>query len=152
LAAVKVQQPPTTKAGITSPGNGSSFSTSPITVSGNCTVGLLVEIYDNNVLVGAVDCKNGRFSIPVSLFTGKNVLTTIQYDDLNQASPVGNAVTVTFNNGYLSPFGTQITLTSDYGRRAANPGDALSWPLQLSGGTGPYAFSINWGDGSKAQL
>src|SRR5690606_1862551 len=38
------------------------------------------------------------------------------------------------------------------GRRSAAAGTQLSWPLQLSGGTGPYAFSIDWGDGSTAEL
>src|SRR5690606_36477041 len=28
----------------------------------------------------------------------------------------------------------------------------LTWPLQVSGGTGPYAFSINWGDGAEPDL
>jgi hypothetical protein len=61
-------------------------------------------------------------------------------------------VTVTYNNADFSTFGALITLTSNYGRRAANPGSTLTWPLLLSGGTGPYAFSIDWGDGSKPDL
>ena len=28
----------------------------------------------------------------------------------------------------------------------------MTWPLQLSGGTGPYAFSIDWGDGTAPEL
>ncbi|MBI3889428.1 PKD domain-containing protein, partial [Candidatus Saccharibacteria bacterium] len=36
--------------------------------------------------------------------------------------------------------------------RSAPAGSALSWPLQLSGGAGPYAFNIDWGDGSKPEL
>src|SRR5690606_39100220 len=69
-----------------------------------------------------------------------------------QTSPISNTVSVSFNNINLTAFGTLITLTSNYGRRAANPGQTLSWPLQLSGGTGPYAFSGNWGDGSDPDL
>ena len=52
----------------------------------------------------------------------------------------------------FTAFGALITLTSSYGRRSAPAGSELSWPLQLSGGTGPYAFSIDWGDGSTAEL
>jgi hypothetical protein len=152
LEATKKQPPPTTTATITTPGNGGSFTDSPITVSGLCTTDLLVQIYDNGVMVGSVECKNGSFSLQVSLFTGQNELTAIQYDDLEQASPVSNTVTVSYNNANFSAFGTLITLTSNYGRRAANPGDTLSWPLLLSGGNGPYAFSIDWGDGSKPDL
>jgi hypothetical protein len=32
------------------------------------------------------------------------------------------------------------------------PGDVLTWPLILGGGVGPYAISIDWGDGSAPQL
>jgi hypothetical protein len=152
LEATKKQPAPTTTATITTPGNGASFTDSPITVSGLCTTGLLVQLYDNGVLVGAIDCKTGSFSVQVSLFTGQNDLTAIQFDDLEQASPVSNTVTVTYNNANFQAFGALITLTSNYGRRAADPGSTLSWPLLLSGGTGPYAFSIDWGDGSKPDL
>lgn len=152
LEATKKQPPPTTSATITTPSNGSSFSNSPITVSGLCTTGLLVQVYNNGVLVGAIDCKSGSFSLQVSLFTGQNDLSTTQFDDLDQAGPDGNTVTVTYNNAEATAFGALITLTSNYGRRAADPGSSLTWPLLLSGGTGPYAFSTDWGDGSKADL
>src|SRR6185369_828783 len=56
FVASKTQPAPTTAATISTPANGSSFTDSPITVSGLCTTGLLVEIYDNGVLVGAIDC------------------------------------------------------------------------------------------------
>jgi hypothetical protein len=152
IEATKRQPPPTTAATIATPANGASFSESPVLVSGLCTQDLLVQIYDNNVMVGAIDCKSGSFSIQVSLFTGVNELMAIQYDDLGQASPDSNTVTVNYNNANFVAFGTLMTLTSTYGRRAANPGDTLTWPLLLSGGTGPYAFSIDWGDGSKPDL
>ena len=153
LEATKKQPPPSSAPTISTPGNGSSYSTSPITVSGVCTTGLLVQVYNNGVMAGAIDCKNGSFSIQVSLFTGQNELTAFQYDDLDQASPVSNTVTVTFNNGTTgTAFSSPITLTSNFGRRAANPGTQLTWPLILSGGLGPYAFSIDWGDGGQPEL
>jgi hypothetical protein len=152
LEATKRQPPPTTSATISTPNNGASFTDSPITVSGLCTADLIVQVYDNGVLVGAIDCKSGSFSLQVSLFTGQNDLTTYQFDDLGQSGPQGNTVTVTYNNANFSAFGALITLTSNYGRRAADPGSTLTWPLLLSGGTGPYAFSIDWGDGSKPDL
>ena len=153
LEATKKQPPPSKAPTISTPGSGASYSTSPITVSGICETGLLVQIYNNGTFVGAVMCENGSFSIQVSLYTGLNDLTAYQYDDLDQASPISNTVTVTFNNGTTgSVFSSPITLTSNYGRRAANPGATLTWPLILSGGTGPYAFSIDWGDGSQPEL
>lgn len=152
LEATKPKPPPTSVATITTPANGASFTESPITVSGLCEGGLTLQVYNNGVMVGAVPCENGSFSLQISLFAGQNDITVIQYDELAQPSPVSNTVTVTFNNANFEAFGTLITLTSNYGRRAANPGQVLTWPLQLSGGTGPYAFSINWGDGSEADL
>lgn len=151
LVASKTQAPPTTSATITTP-QGGAFSTSPITVSGLCTKGLLVQVYDNGVMVGAIDCTNGSFQLQVTLFTGINDLSATQFDDLYQAGPDSNHVSVTYNNANFTAFGELITLTSNYGRRAANPGSTLTWPLLLSGGTAPYALSVDWGDGKSAEL
>jgi hypothetical protein len=152
LEATKKKAPPTVGATITTPGNGSSYSSSPITVTGICPNGLLVQIYNNNVMVGAVMCQNGSFSVQVSLFAGINELSALVYDELDQAGPMSNIVTVNYTDTSFTAFGSLVTLTSSYGRRAAPAGSTLSWPLQLSGGNGPYAFSIDWGDGSKPVL
>lgn len=152
LEATKTQPPPTQGATITTPGNGGSYSTSPLTVNGICPTGLLVQILNNGVMVGSVMCSNGSFTLQVSLFAGTNELSALVYDDLDQAGPVSNIVTVTYNDTRFTAFGSLITLTSSYGRRSAAAGGPLSWPLQLSGGTGPYAFSIDWGDGTPTDL
>lgn len=152
LEATKTQAPPKQGAAISVPANGASFTTSPTTVSGICPNGLLVQVLDNNVMVGAVMCKNGSFSLQVSLFSGKNELSALVFDNTNQEGPVSSTVTVTYNNTHFTSFGQQVTLTSQYGRRAASVGSPLDWPLQLTGGSGPYAFSIDWGDGSASQL
>lgn len=152
LEATKTQEAPTQAATITTPGSGGSYSTSPITVSGVCQTDMLVQVYNNGVMVGAVMCTSGSFSLQVSLFAGINELTAIMYDDLEQAGPVSNTVSVTYNDTSFSAFGQLITLTSSYGRRSAPAGSELTWPLQLTGGTGPYAFSIDWGDVTAAEL
>ncbi len=152
LEATKTQPPPTQGATITTPGNGSSFATSPVTVNGICPAGLLVQIYNNSVMVGSVMCSNGSFSLEVSLFAGTNELSAIVYDDLEQAGPASNVVTVTYTDTSFTAFGTLMTLTSSYGRRSAAASSPLTWPLQLSGGAGPYAFSVDWGDGSGPEL
>ncbi len=152
LEATKRQPPPTQSATITTPGNGASFSSSPITVNGICPKGLLVEIMNNGVMVGSVLCTEGSFSIQVSLFAGTNELTANVYDDIEQSGPESNVVTVNYTDLRLTSFGALVTLTSSYGRRSAAVGSTLNWPLQLSGGAGPYAFSIDWGDGSKPEL
>lgn len=152
MEATKTQPPPTRGATITTPGNGASFANSPIMVNGICPDGLLVQVYNNGVMVGSVMCKDGSFSLQMSLFAGTNELSAIVYDDLDQSGPTSDTVTVTYNDTRFTAFGALMTLTSSYGRRSAPLNQELSWPLQLSGGAGPYAFSIDWGDGSKPEL
>lgn len=152
LEATKTQPPPTQGATITTPGNGASFSSSPIPVNGICPNDLLVQVFNNGVMVGSVMCQNGSFSLQVSLFSGTNELTAMVYDELDQVGPTSASVTVNYTDTRFTTFGQLVTLTSSYGRRSAAAGTVLAWPLQLSGGTGPYAFSIDWGDGSKPEL
>jgi len=152
LEATKKQPAPTKGATITTPGNGASYDKSPVTVSGICPDGLLVQVSNNGVMVGSVMCTNGSFSVEVSLFAGDNILQATVYDDLQQAGPKSNEVTVRYTDTSFVSFGELITLTSAYGRRSAATSSQLTWPLQLSGGTGPYAFSLDWGDGSDIEL
>lgn len=143
--------PPKQGATISIPSNGQSFTTLPITVSGICPTGLLVKLFKNNVFGGSVQCENGSYSIKTDLFTDKNELLVRVYDALDQAGPDSNIVTVTFNNSQ-SGTSNHPTLTSDYAKRGANPNETLSWPIILSGGEGPYAISVDWGDGKAPDL
>lgn len=144
--------PPSRGATIAVPGNGAVFTSVPITVSGICPSGLLVKIFDNSVFVGSIVCANGSYSLQVDLFSGHNDLVARVYDALDQAGPDSNTVTVTFNDAQFLQLGSQLTLTSAYAERGASPGTELDWPIQLSGGTGPYALSVDWGDGSPPDL
>jgi len=152
LEATKLQAPPAQGATITTPSNGSSFATSPLTVNGICPPDLLVQVYNNGVMAGSVMCVGGSFSLQVSLFAGLNELSAIVYDALEQAGPTSNITTVTYTDTHFTAFGALVTLTSSYGRRSSAAGSELSWPLQLSGGNGPYAFSIDWADGTPTEL
>jgi len=152
LEAVKPKDPPTVGATINTPANGASFSTSPVTVNGICPDGLLVEIYNNGVMVGSVMCEGGSFSLQISLFAGLNELTAIVYDDLEQAGPTSNIATINYTDTRFTAFGQLVTLTSQYGRRSAAATTELTWPIQISGGAGPYALSIDWGDGTPSEL
>ncbi|HUD05908.1 MAG TPA: PKD domain-containing protein [Candidatus Saccharimonadales bacterium] len=144
--------PPSTGATIITPSNGQSFSSEPITVAGLCPSGLLIEIFDNNIFAGSTNCTNGSYTLKIDLFSGQNSLVAIDYDALNQAGPSSATVSVSYSSGSFLQFGTLLTLTSSYAKRGANPGQQLTWPISLNGGTSPYALSINWGDGSTPQL
>jgi len=144
--------PPTTAATISVPRDGQTFTTQPITVSGICPKGLLVKIFKNNVFGGSVECTNGSFSILIDLFNGQNQIIVRVYDALDQAGPDSNTITVGFNDGNSATQASRVSLTSNYAKRGATPGQALTWPIILSGGTGPYAISVDWGDGKAADL
>lgn len=144
--------PPTQAATITTPGNGQTFNSTPITVNGLCPKGLLVKIFTNNVFVGSGQCTSGSYSIQVDLFSGQNDIVARDYDALDQSGPDSNVVTVTFNDAQFLAFGTRVSLTSNYAKRGANPGQELGWPIILSGGVAPYALSTDWGDGTAADL
>jgi len=145
------QPPPARGATISVPGNGQTFRAIPTTISGLCPGDLLVKVFKNNVFAGSAQCKNGSYSLLIDLFNGQNDLVARVYDALDQAGPDSNTVTVTFvdeGRGTTS----RPTLTSNFAKRGTNPKQELTWPIVLSGGSGPYALSVDWGDGSAADL
>ncbi|MEI6755820.1 MAG: hypothetical protein WCK80_02290 [bacterium] len=143
---------PTQAATITTPGNGAVFTTVPITVNGTCPANTIVKLFSNNVFVGSVFCNNGSYSLQINLFSGRNDLIARVYDALDQAGPDSNTVSVTFNDAQFAEFGTRVQISSIYAVRGAPPGQQLTWPFTLTGGVGPYAVSIDWGDGSPTDL
>ena len=149
----KIPSPaPTTPATISTPTSGRVFTEIPVTVSGLCKTGLLVKIFSNDIFVGSADCAGGSYSVQVDLFGGQNDLVARVYDALDQAGPDSNKVTVTFQDSQFAAFGQRISLTSNLAKLGAPVGTLLTWPIILSGVTGPYAISIDWGDGSAADL
>lgn len=143
--------PPSQAATISIPRTGQSFSELPVTVSGLCPGDVLVKLFKNNVFAGSVQCTNGSFSLIIDLFNGQNDLVARVYDALDQAGPDSNTVTVTFNNDKPS-FGGRVSLSSAIAKKGANPGQTLVWPISVSDGEGPYAISVDWGDGKTPDL
>lgn len=142
---------PATAPTITTPSNGASFTTLPIRVAGLCSGSLLIEVFKNGVFSGSTQCSGGSFNLQIDLFSGRNDLVARAYDSLDQASPDSNTVSVTFSD-QLNPSGPRIQIISSYATRGANPNTELTWPLSITGGTAPYAISVNWGDGTDAEL
>lgn len=144
--------PPTRAATIVSPANGQTFTSIPITVTGTCPPDTIVKIFSNNIFVGSAVCTNGSYSLQISLFNGRNDLIARVFDALDQQGPDSAQVTVFFNDPQATQFGSYVLLTSQYARRAADPNKPLTWPVILSNGIGPYAFSVDWGDGTAPEL
>ena len=143
--------PPSTGATISVPSNGQGFNNLPITVSGLCPGDVLVKLFKNNVFAGSVQCKDGSYSILIDLFNGQNELVARVYDALDQAGPDSNTVTV-FYTDTRAGTASRVLLTTNFAKRGANPGQTLTWPIIISGGTGPYAVSVDWGDGKTPDL
>ncbi len=143
--------PPTVAASISFPRDGTSTTDTIITVTGICPNNTLVKLFKNNVFAGSSQCNNGSFSIKMDLFTGVNELVARVYDDLDQAGPDSATVRVTVPVNGIN-IGAKIALTSSFAKRGANPGQKLTWPITLTGGDGPYAISIDWGDGKQDEL
>lgn len=143
--------PPKRGATIAFPSTDSTITKSPITVTGICPDGLLVKIFKNNVFSGSAICKGGSYSIKIDLFGGRNEIVARVYDELDQAGPDSNKIVVNYP---VSGFnvGRRISLTSSFAKRGANPGSDLTWPISLSGGTGPYAITVDWGDGKAPDV
>jgi len=149
----KVSTPPPTQAAtIATPSNGASFTGLPVTVSGLCKTDLLVKLFDNDIFMGAVICANGSYSLQIDLFNGRNELVARVYDALDQVGPDSNRVVVNFTDSQFGAFANRVTLTSVYARRGTAPNTELTWPIVVSGGTAPYAVSVDWGDGTGPQL
>lgn len=141
---------PTTPAIITSPSNGQSFNTNPVTVEGTCPDKALIKIFTNGIFVGSVLCERGRFKIPIDLVIGKNDLTAIPYNALDEEGPTSPTVTVTLNQppgGY--GFSTEMLLQTVNFYRGTEPGLEVTWPVEIVGGQAPYAVSVDWGDGTS---
>lgn len=139
--------PPTTAPSITFPANGQTITTLPVKVGGSCTGDLLIKLFINGVFAGSAQCQNGSYTITSDLFNGKNDLVVRHYDALDQAGPDSATTTVTYSVIGFNNAGPRITLTSTFAKRGADPGKTITWPIILSGGTGPYAISVDWGDG-----
>jgi hypothetical protein len=143
--------PPTQAATISFPSNGQTITEVPITVTGLCPDDVTVRIYKNNVFAGAAPCVNGSYSVQIDLFAGRNELVARVFDDLDQKGPDSNRVVVNFPvEG--SSVGDRISLTSAFAKRGTNPGESLAWPVDLSGGDGPYAITADWGDGKEPDV
>jgi hypothetical protein len=158
LTGTLPEAPPKVAATIKSPSNGQHFATSPITVSGSCPSGTLVEVYKNNIFAGSTPCdSNQTYTIQVDLLYGQNVLTAQVYDVLNQAGPISNSVTVFYDatppiaapGTFLNFSGAQLILNTDAAYRGSFPNQQLNVPVTVIGGTAPFAVNVQWGDSTN---
>jgi len=151
--------PPNTAATITSPISGQGFGESPITVSGNCPPGTLVEILKNNIFGGSTVCTNdGRFELQVDLLIGNNDLVARVYNTLNQPGPNSAVVSVSYNAlppqaAGIDPLDfnrNRLLINTDSVYRGTFINEKLAMPIEVIGGTPPYAVEVKWGDNEES--
>lgn len=95
VSALVLPTVPTEAAIIDQPQDNGHRSTTPLVVIGRCGANLLVRIFDNGILAGSVTCApDSTFTANITLISGKNVLTSFNYDAFDQAGPSSPSVTV----------------------------------------------------------
>lgn len=158
LSGIVPGKPPTTGATIDSPKSGTHFATTPVTITGTCPKSTLVELYKNNIFAGSTPCStDGKYTLDIDLLIGSNVLVARVYDDLNQPGPDSNSVTVFYDAlpaqaGPLTSLdfgGAQLLLNTDAVFRGVFPDQEMNMPIDILGGTPPYAINVQWGDSSN---
>ena len=158
LSGTMPGEPPKTAATIDTPVSQQHFSASPVPVSGTCPVNTLVEVFKNDIFAGSVACStSGNYSVDVDLLIGQNLLKAKVYDSLNQPGPDSNFVTIFYDAlpaqassvTSLNLGGTQLLLNTDAVYRGVFPGQELTIPVSILGGTPPYAVNVQWGDSTN---
>lgn len=158
LTGTVVDKPPKVAATINSPEDQRRFSISPVIVSGTCPANTLVELFKNDIFAGSTPCTtDGAYSLEVDLLIGQNLLIARVFDALNQAGPDSNQITVFYDAlppqagaATLLDFGgAQLLLNTDAVFRGVFPEQELTVPLDIIGGTPPYAINVQWGDSTN---
>lgn len=158
LTGIMPGKPPTVAATIRTPSDGQRFSTSPVTVSGTCPAETLVEIFKNDIFAGSTTCtEGGTYSLDIDLLNGQNTLIARVYDALNQPGPDSNSITVFYDGlppqadplNSLEFGGAQLLLNTDAVFRGVFPQKEMAVPIDILGGTPPYAVNVQWGDSTN---
>lgn len=149
---------PTVAATITSPEKDVRFLVSPIDISGTCPQNTTVQIYKNDIFAGSSVCSSeGQYSSSIDLLFGENKLVARVYDALNQAGPNSTEITVYYDalpaqtdpTTVLDFGGQQLLINTDAVFRGAFPKQELTIPVEIIGGSPPYAVNIQWGDATN---
>ena len=159
LVTAKVSAPFVTQpADITTPTDGQHFTLTPIDVSGDCPPNAgYIEIFRNGVMAGTAICSNNVYDLSVDLLAGNNNLVVHVFNITDDEGPVGDSINVVYTPSQPSPRSPQpaqsnnpatqpLSLNTAFLYKGYLVGDQVDWPIQISGGSSPYAISVDWGD------
>jgi len=168
--SVTVEAPELTDpATITLPTDGTTFISTPITVTGTCPDNSYVNLYRNGQFSGVDICTDNNFQIQTDLFSGDNQLLVQDYNITNEAGPTGTSINVTYNppvvtistpsttttspttsSSTSSTSSIPLLVNSQFQYQAVTVGQNFSWNINITGGTPPYNVVVSWGDGSTS--
>ncbi len=155
----------TDPAVINRPADGLHFTAVPIIVSGTCPANAAyVEIFRNNVMGGSAICSgSGTFELQTDLFTGLNKLEAHVFNITDDEGPVSVPINVYYDPPPIPQPGLQtsgqspsskkvqpLQLQTAFIYKGYYVGQEVQWPLQISGGSAPYALNVDWGDGNNS--
>jgi hypothetical protein len=107
--------PPSQGAVIANPKNGDTIKDQNIIdVSGTCSDDSFVVIKDNGTQIGSTACTDaGIFSLQIQLNDGQNVLSALNYDNLNQAGPSTPSITITVTKTVIDSTSINNAVTTE---------------------------------------
>jgi hypothetical protein len=175
LVTARIQGPAiASPATIENPADGTHFSAVPITVTGSCPPNAAyVEIFRNNFMGSSALCgPDGKYEVQTDLFADKNELTVHSFNITDDEGPVSDKVVVYYDvpqppasNPNQAPGGAPsngrtpnknnvppLILKTAFLYKGYYVNQQIDWPIEISGGSAPYAFSIDWGDGSSGVI
>jgi hypothetical protein len=140
---------------------GKTYNAVPLDVSGTCpTNAAYVEIFRNGLMTGIAICQNGVFDPAVDLFVGKNILTAEAFNLTDDQGPASSPVIVYYDPptpqpslqipGTATPKNNPLLLKTAFVYKGYYTNQEVVWPLEISGGSSPYALSVDWGDGQTS--
>ena len=172
LVTASIKAPPiSSPAIITSPPDGAHFSSVPATISGSCPPNAAyIEVFRNGFMGGSAICSgSSTFELQTDLFPGANQLTAHSFNSTDDEGPVSSKVTIYYDvpqtpaqpvtsapgqpaGGSSKPSGAPLTLKTAFVYKGFYVNQPIEWPLEIGGGTAPYAFNVDWGDGSNSVI
>jgi len=167
IVTAKVSAPLVTMPAVITSFHDQDHTGDPVaTISGTCSSQTAyVTVTIDNTPVGTSDCSSSFFAVKVTLQPGANNLQAIAYNSTDDQGPTNPPITVFYdvavapsrstissrtlidNPTQSAPAISALTLMNNYRYQVHRPGELWRWDIQISGGTPPYALTVNWGDG-----
>lgn len=141
-----------------------------IILSGECPKASHLEFYRNGMFAGVAPCiGDPTFSISLDLVEGINAISAkvfnltddegpisqmiyIKYDTSSENTSTSTSTDTSTSTSTEDKPATPFFITSDFRYLGFNTGETAKWKIHILGGTAPYMFEINWGDGKSDSI